>query len=74
MKSIANLVEAEEVSRRNTLKTSCEEQINAAIRAGSRMRAIVFVANVFSTGVTHTTTIVDDVRSGKSIIDIITIK
>jgi len=71
MQTIANIVEAVEVSRRNHLKEKCAIQLDTAIKTGNTLNATIFVATIFSLGLKDSVGIVNEIRdNNKSIIDL----
>lgn len=64
MKAISQLIQEEEIQRRDRLVSKCSEQLEAAIRAGDRLGACIFVVTLLNTELRQSQRIVDDVRNG----------
>ncbi len=62
-RELINLIEREEVIRRNLLRYELSEQMTAAIKAGTRFNAIKFVALVMDYNALKAKRIVDFVRT-----------
>lgn len=62
MQSITEIVEMEEVKQRHTLRLKCSTQLQAAIKSGNKLGAIVLVMTLFSYNIVRSTHIVTFVR------------
>jgi len=67
MQELQAIITDMSVQFRNKMRNDCKDQVNAAIRAGDRVKAVIFVLSIFDTNLTQANSIVDRVREGECV-------
>jgi len=69
MRTLTHIIEEEEILRKNRLIENNTENLEAAIRCGELVKAVLFIEVIFCWGLLKSKTIVKEVRLGKSLTD-----